>query len=68
LEAGTDNPKFTFSLPGSQTAKYTTVGPNKLNTTYYLDIQSSVNGWARFVATGSNTLRSTQVNFSITCQ
>jgi hypothetical protein len=68
LQAGASNPKFSFTLPPPQTAKYTNTGTNNLVITYYLDIESTVNGWARLSVIGGNTLESGQVNFSVTCQ
>lgn len=68
FDAGTDNPKFTFTLPGPSTAALKNSGTNSLTTTYYLNIETSVNGWAQMAVTGGNTLRSSQINFSVTCQ
>ena len=68
LQAGSNNSKFTFTLPDPQTATYKNSGTNNLVITYYLDIESTINGWARLSVTGGNTLESGQVSFSVTCQ
>jgi hypothetical protein len=68
LEAGSTTPGFTFTLPGAQTETYSSAGSHTLPLSYFLEISSSVNGWARLYISAPNTLRSTQVDFAITCK
>jgi hypothetical protein len=68
LEAGSSTPGFTFTLPGALTENYTSGGSHTLPVSYFLDISSSINGWVRLYISAPNTLRSTQVDFTITCK
>jgi hypothetical protein len=68
LEAGSSTAGFTFTLPGAQTENYTSGGSHTLPVSYFLDISSSVTGWVRLYISAPNTLRSTQVDFTITCK
>jgi hypothetical protein len=68
LEAGSSTPGFTFTLPGAQTEVYTSGGSHSLPVSYFLNISSSVSGWVRLFISVPNTLRSTQVDFTITCK
>jgi len=65
LEAGSDNPAFTFTLPAAQTANF---GTGEQVITFVLDISSSVNGWTRLHITAPVDLTSNQASFSLTCQ
>jgi hypothetical protein len=67
LEAGSSTPGFTFSLPGPQTATFTTEGTHQLNVSYTLEISDSVNAWARVYISSPNTYRSDQVAFTVSC-
>lgn len=67
LEAGSSTPGFTFSLPGPQTATFTTGGTHQLNVSYTLEIEDSVNGWARVYISSPNTFRSDQAPFTVSC-
>jgi hypothetical protein len=68
LEAGSSTPGFSFSLPGPQQASYSSSGIHLLPVTYTLEIANSVSGWARLAASSTNSLRSNEVAFSVTCQ
>ncbi len=68
LEAGSSTPGFTFTLPGALIENLTTGGSHTLPVSYFLDISSSVTGWVRLYVSAPNTLRSTQVDFTITCK
>ena len=67
VEAGAGSSGFQFFLPEPQDVRYLG-GENTLPINFVLQIENSVDGWAQLVANGSNTLRSNQAVFSVTCE
>jgi hypothetical protein len=67
LEAGSSTPGFAFSLPPAQKATFTTGGSHQLNVSYTLEITDSVEAWARLYISAPNIYRSSQVQFSVSC-
>jgi hypothetical protein len=64
MEAGSETPGFTYDLPGELTGTFD-AGTHAV--TYYLQIQDSVNGWARFHVLTPNDVLSSPTSFSLTC-
>jgi hypothetical protein len=64
LEAGSDTPGFTFSLPGDQTGSFE-AGTQAV--TYNLVIEDSVDGWVQFHILSPEEVSSGQVSFSLDC-
>ncbi len=65
LEAGADDPTYTFNLPAGQTYN---LGAGTANFSYSLSLSDSVSGWARLRVDGPNRVTSNQVNFQLTCE
>jgi hypothetical protein len=65
LEAGSDDPAFTFTLPSPQTSNF---GAGNQAVTYVLDFSNSVSGWMRFHITAPVDVTSEQATFSLTCE
>ncbi len=65
LEAGSDDPAFTFTLPSPQTSNF---GAGNQVVTYVLDFSNSVSGWVRFHITAPVDVTSEQATFSLTCE
>ena len=65
LEAGTDTPGFTFTLPPAQTLA---LNAGEQTFTYFLEITQSVSGWAQLHITAPVDLVSSQTPFTLTCQ
>jgi len=63
LEAGSDDPAFTFTLPSQQTSNF---GAGNQVVTYVLDFSNSVSGWVRFHITAPVDVTSEQAIFSLT--
>lgn len=68
LEAGSQTQGFQFFLPSPYLASYNTGGTHRLDVEYTLDIENSVDGWARLTITSDTTYHSNTVNFNVTCQ
>jgi hypothetical protein len=64
LDAGSDTPGFTFTLPAEQSSSYN-AGTHTL--TFTLDISSTMNGWVQFHITEPDEETSDQVAISLTC-
>jgi hypothetical protein len=67
LLAGTNTPGFEFFLPGSLTSLFMTGGTNRLDVSFSLDIEDSVDGWAYIYISQPNVFQSNTVNFSVDC-
>ena len=65
LEAGSDDPAFTFTLPSPQTSNF---GAGDQVVTYVLDFSNSVSGWVRLHITAPADVSSEQATFSLTCE
>jgi hypothetical protein len=65
LEAGADDPTYTFSLPAGQTYN---LGAGTASFSYSLSLTDSVSGWVRLRVDGPNRVTSNQVNFQLTCE
>jgi len=68
LEAHATTVGFEFFLPAPQTASFGSGGEHRLDVTFWLDIQNSVEGWARLHISAPNTKNSNAANFNVTCQ
>jgi hypothetical protein len=68
MEAGSSTSGFSFFLPPKLKATYDSGGSHSLNIAYTLEIESSVQGWARVTVDPPHSFSSSQVNFSVTCQ
>jgi hypothetical protein len=65
VEAGSENPAFTFTLPAAQTSNF---GAGEQTITYVLDLSNSIAGWVRLHITAPVALTSNQANFTLTCE
>jgi hypothetical protein len=65
LEAGSDDPAFTFTLPSPQTSNF---GAGDQVVTSVLDFSNSVSGWVRLHITAPVDVSSEQATFSLTCE
>lgn len=65
LVAGSDNPAYTFSLPGPTTNN---LGTGTSNFVYTLNLTDSVNGWVIARVTSPEIMDSNTANFSLTCE
>jgi hypothetical protein len=64
LDAGSDTPGFTFTLPAEQSSSYE-AGTHSLSFT--LEISDTMNGWVQFHITEPDEETSDQVAISLTC-
>ena len=64
LEAGSDTEGFDFDLPGEQSGNF---GAGTHSVSYTLDIDGTMDGWARFRVLSPNAVTSNQVTFSVAC-
>ena len=68
LEAQANTAGFEFFLPAPQTATFASGGENRLDVTFWLDIENTVSGWARLKISAPNTFQSSPANFDVGCQ
>ncbi len=67
LEASTDIPAFTFSLPSPLNSNFNGNGPHTFGVSYNLEIRDAVNAQAWLHILSPNDLVSDKVAFSLTC-
>ena len=65
LEAGSDTPGFTFTLPPAQTGSFP-AGAQAL--TFTFEFTQTVSGWISLHLTSPQDITSNQASFSLTCQ
>ncbi len=68
LEAVSQTPGFTFTLPDPIDGIFKGPGPVTFGLAYFLEMRGSVSGTARLVVTAPNAIASEPVSFSLTCQ
>lgn len=68
LEATSQTPGFTFTLPDPIEGAFPGPGPQTFGLSYSLEIRNSVAGSARLRVTAPNEIASEPVTFTLTCQ